>query len=86
MKPDEFKVGQRVRVVTRIEIYPLGIYPVGLTGTVVRAEPYCEMAPICAEVKLDGLHPELREWDGLLHVVDSDWEACTPDCWELVED
>lgn len=82
MTPDDFKVGQRVRVIERIEIYPLGIYPVGTTGTVVSID---KRRALCAEVHLDGEHPELADWDGNLQVMTYHWEACAPRCWEVIE-
>lgn len=77
-------VGQRVRLVRDVEIFPLNIYRTGATGTVVATSIN---SVVIAEVRLDEHYPELDEWDNELQVCDptrDDAGDCTPDAWEVV--
>lgn len=62
-----FNLGDRVRVIREIDLYPVGVFPVGLTGTVVTA---CEKSdvPEIAWVRLDATYDVLAEWDNCLVV------------------
>jgi hypothetical protein len=61
-----FKVGARVRLTRDIELYPIGIFPAGLTGVVTDVQP--DSPDVIAQVKLDETFPELEEWDNCLQV------------------
>jgi hypothetical protein len=57
-------VGTRVVLVSDVEVYPLGIFRAGLTGTLTRVEPDCYW------VKLDQHQPTLDDWDNELQIWD----------------
>lgn len=63
----QMTVGRRVRIVIEIDIFNLGVYPVGLTGVVSSVDDD-DADGICRMVKLDGHRPELNEWDNELQV------------------
>ena len=80
--PVGFPCGTRVRLVKAVEYYPLGIWPVGTTGTVVGV-----LAPDkhpAGGVLLDEHFEALDEWHNILQVCSADedpdatwanWEA-----------
>jgi hypothetical protein len=60
-----FAVGQRVRLIRDVEVYPIDIFRAGLTGTVTDFNP--GMRPIM-HVKLDRHFGGLKDWDNELQV------------------
>ena len=56
------KIGQRIRAIIPIDRFPDFILPVGVTGTVESIDKNL------AFVRMDEHHPELNEWDNVLHV------------------
>lgn len=83
-----WNVGDRVRVVSDIEIFPIGIFPCGVTGWVSNVDPNAE--GLVAHVKLDTSFPSLETWDNELQVwrdntVDSGC-ACTISMFEVLTD
>lgn len=65
------KVGDKVRLRTTVHIFPIGIYPAGLTGTIMEIDHFAMM-------QLDQYFPELKEWDNCLQVglTESDEATC----------
>jgi len=53
------KIGDRVRIARTIDLYPLNVYPVGLTGTVCGTADHMQ-------VRLDQHFGELEEWGNCL--------------------
>lgn len=64
-RPVGFPCGTRVRLVAEIEYYPLGIWPVGTTGTVTQNTPGQHPSGV---VRLDEHFPSLDDWDNQLQV------------------
>lgn len=89
MKLSDMQEGARVRLAEVVELYPIGIFPVGLTGTVVATELHCPDRP-SVEVKLDQYHEDLAEWDNCLFVYGDGGEESEDECtaakWEPVTD
>jgi hypothetical protein len=82
-----FQVGARMRLTREIDIFDLGRWPVGTTGTVTWAAMTDEKLDdgLLATIRIDGDHPALAEWDGCLQVfLDHDGDAAWWK-WEPVE-
>jgi hypothetical protein len=62
-----YLVGRRVRLTTQHEVYPTGIFEVGLTGTVASIEDYSIW------VKMDEHREEIDEWDNQLQFCAEGW-------------
>lgn len=75
MNQSDMIPGSRVRIVQDVELYPIGTYPAGLTGTVEAGTGDGDSAPFC-DVRLDRTFPELAEWDNCLRV----WGPNVPEC------
>ena len=56
-------LNQRVRLATDFDLFPVGIFPAGLTGTVTSIDDN-----YLAMVTLDQYFPALKEWDNALQV------------------
>lgn len=82
---DDFKIGDRVKLRHDLDVYPLGRFPAGAKGTVMR-EVTGEYADDCALVLMDDHFPDLDEWENLLQVgtVDCDESPATVDDFELI--
>jgi hypothetical protein len=79
-----FTVGQRVRSTGVIDIYPLNVWPVGTTGTVVEVGT---CAPLAMHVKLDDHFDVLDEWSNELQVWPIDRPEggnCNVSHWEAI--
>lgn len=63
----DFQIGQRVRLVRDVELYPLGTFPAGLEGTISEIHPHAEPWEVLVEVKLDTYFDALDEWENNLH-------------------
>jgi hypothetical protein len=74
-----FFEGTRVRLKETIDIYPIGVFDAGLTGTVVYLDPTGVSA-----VRLDTHFPALNEWDNELQI----WRNGSDEgpTWELLEE
>lgn len=72
MKPEEMIEGMRVRIVREVEIYPLGVFEVGLLGVVKEVytpDPRGHWTQeIVCSVLLDEPRQELLSWDNCLQV------------------
>lgn len=81
-----FKLGDRVRTCAEIEIFPLAIFPAGLTGTVT--EVSATFSSLAALVHLDQHFPALIEWNNELQVWHdgTDESDCTLSKFELIGD
>lgn len=76
-----FIIGQRVQLRTIWDVYPLGTWPVGTTGTVTEIDP--AGFEINGTVKLDQHFTALDEWDNCLHVSnDPNYPLPGWDVWE----
>jgi hypothetical protein len=64
MNASELAIGQRVVTSLIIDIFPLGIWPIGTCGTVVSIEKISHQT--VAYVKLDDEYTCLAEWDNCL--------------------
>lgn len=77
--------GDRVRLTKYLQIYGLGVFHKGATGTICDLaeddHDYVDM-PLYS-VKLDDHFPELDGWGNKLQVFIGDWEV-TPDIFELI--
>lgn len=77
--------GARVRLKNPIEVYHLGDFAPGLTGTVEQVD--ITNGPIMAEVKLDQNFECLDEWQNCLQVGINEEECITVfSDWELIEE
>jgi len=65
---DMITVGERVRLIDDVAPYPLGLFPVGTTGTVVEVDLNAAPTQPVACVKLDRHFEDLDEWDNVLQV------------------
>jgi hypothetical protein len=65
-----FTIGERVQLARDVEIFDLGVWRAGTTGTVTWAAPPTGKLDdgLLATIELDGDHPALAEWDGCLQV------------------
>ena len=83
LRQDQVANGVRVRIVRTIEIFPIDIFPVGLTGTMVDVD---HTAQVIAHVQLDDRRACLNVWDNRLQVhVNADEGAdCTLDAFEVI--
>lgn len=79
-------LGDRVRTTDTIEIFPIDIFPAGLTGTVTEIDPDPD-AGIVALVTLDEHHDGLTEWHNALQVWRDNGEGsdCTIAKFERIE-
>jgi hypothetical protein len=81
-----WNVGDRVRVVAPIEIYPIATFSVGLTGTVSEIDTDPGFG-ILAMVTLDDHYDGLDEWSNALQVwIDGAGSDCTLDKFEIITD
>lgn len=56
------KINDRVRLISDVDLFPMGIFPAGVTGRVTSNDGYIAM------VTLDRYFPSLKEWDNALQV------------------
>jgi hypothetical protein len=75
MKSSEMTLGRRVRISQTIDIYPLGIFSIGLTGTVTQVAVDPDGNTPSWYVRLDEYRPELEEWDNELEVWSEDSDS-----------
>lgn len=86
MRREDMREGQRVRIAREIEIYPIGIFPAGLTGRIGIVEP--DSLDVVTHVRLDKHVEALDDWSNELQVWRIEREdegACTADNFELIE-
>lgn len=72
MTRDQFVVGARVRLTEKTELYPLGIFEAGITGTVVEVSVNVDEEDVVAEVQMDETFEALDDWDNRLQVHGTD--------------
>lgn len=76
-----FAVGDRVRLIMALDIWNLGSFPEGATGTVTYVGEQQVDGVIAGEVKLDQHFPDLDEWENVLQIArDSEvtWAVWAP--------
>jgi hypothetical protein len=81
------KLNDRVRLTGDVDIFQLGSFLTGATGTVVWADPdpgADHGMGHLFEVRLDEYFPELDAWDNCLQVFRPDEAECTTDDWDLI--
>jgi hypothetical protein len=80
--PPGYPVGTRVRLVAPVEYYPLGIWPIGTTGTVTACTPEAHPAGL---VRLDGHFAALEDWDNQIQVCSpAELDSATWAAWEAI--
>lgn len=81
------EVGQRVKIVRRVEIYPTGIFEIGLTGTVTADDGETIGTDPRWLVTMDEPQASLTDWDNALQVYenDADYGSCFARDFALVE-
>ena len=88
MEDQDMIEGLRVKIVEDIEIFPIGIFPVGLTGVVTeRMDDPTDIQPsVLCLVKLDRHFDILNGWDNSLQVLYTGEECgvCTPENFEPI--
>jgi hypothetical protein len=89
MEDDDMIEGLRVKIVEDIEIFPIGIFPVGLTGVVTDVAKIIDDDPqpsVLCLVKLDRHFDILNGWDNSLQVLYTGEECgvCTPENFEPI--
>ena len=71
MKITDMKPGLKVVTVEEIDMFPLAVLPIGLTGTVTAIDLFLGN-PTTACVKIDQPVGDLGEWDNELYVFAED--------------
>lgn len=72
MNREQLKVGMKVRLIERVELYPLGIFDAGIKGTVASVSTDAYEEDVVAEVQMDETFEVLDEWDNCLQVHGTD--------------
>jgi hypothetical protein len=78
------KLGDKVRIKTDMNIFNLGSFPAGATGTVAWAEPNGAEGNPIFEVLLDDYFEDLYEWDNHLQVFRDDEGEVTVDSFDVL--
>lgn len=80
-----FTVGDRVRLITDVAPYPLGLFPAGTTGTVEEIDPTAGEGNPIAYVRLDQHFEDLDDWENVLQVVREGDGEVTPAAFEIMK-